>query len=77
MQGPPKTPDTDIEDLTTVGPLLAVNDVAELMNVTPRFVRRLIAERRIRYFKLGRHVRIAKADVDNWVRQCCIDPIIT
>ena len=58
----------------TVGPLLAINEVAERLNVTPRFVRRLIAERRIRYFKLGRHVRLAQDDVDEWVRQRGVEP---
>jgi excisionase family DNA binding protein len=33
-----------------------------------RFVRRLIAERRIAYVKLGRHVRIATADLDAFIR---------
>jgi excisionase family DNA binding protein len=30
-------------------------------------VRRLIAERRITYVKLGRHVRIAERDLNNFV----------
>jgi excisionase family DNA binding protein len=32
-----------------------------------RFVRRLVAERRIAYHKVGRHVRIAEADLINYV----------
>jgi excisionase family DNA binding protein len=60
-----------------VGPLLAIDEVADRLNVTPRFVRRLIAERRIRYFKLGRHVRLAEEDVDDWVRRRRIDPSMT
>lgn len=56
------------------GRLLAINEVAERMSVTPRFVRRLIAERRIRYYKLGRHVRLAQDDVDEWVRQRSVEP---
>ena len=32
-----------------------------------RFVRRLIAERRIAYIKVGRHVRIAEADLAGFV----------
>ena len=59
---------------TAIGPLLAINEVAERLNVTPRFVRRLIAERRIRYFKLGRHVRLAEDDVTEWVRQRSVEP---
>ena len=32
-----------------------------------RFIRRLIAERRIAYTKIGRHVRIAESDLINYV----------
>jgi excisionase family DNA binding protein len=74
-----KTPDGPFEieagdGLETVGPLLAISDVAERLNVTPRFVRRLIAERRIRYFKIGRHVRLAEPDVADWVRRRSVEP---
>ncbi|MDQ3681383.1 MAG: excisionase family DNA-binding protein [Actinomycetota bacterium] len=34
------------------------------MGVTPRFVRRLVAERRIPFLKVGRHVRFDPADLD-------------
>ena len=42
--------------------LYTVEEAAERLNTTPRFIRRLIAERRIAFTKLGRHVRI-EADV--------------
>jgi excisionase family DNA binding protein len=32
-----------------------------------RFVRRLIAERRIAYIRVGRHIRIAEADLARFV----------
>ena len=47
--------------------LLTVDQVAETLNTTPRFVRRLIAERRICFHHLGRHVRILESDVDAFV----------
>jgi excisionase family DNA binding protein len=37
---------------------LTVAQVAELLGTTERFPRRLIAERRIRFVHVGRHVRI-------------------
>ena len=40
--------------------LLTVEEAAERMRTKPRFIRRLIAERRIAFVKLGRHVRIAR-----------------
>jgi len=38
--------------------LLTVAEVAELLGTSERFPRRLIAERRIRFVRIGRHVRI-------------------
>jgi excisionase family DNA binding protein len=40
--------------------LLTVGQVAELLGTTERFPRRLIAERRIEFVKIGRHVRISE-----------------
>jgi excisionase family DNA binding protein len=39
--------------------LLTVEEAADQLGTSVRFVRRLILERRIAYTKLGRHVRIA------------------
>jgi excisionase family DNA binding protein len=47
--------------------LLSVEQAAERLGTSVRFVRRLIAERRITYVKLGRHVRIAEHDLLNFV----------
>ena len=44
--------------------LLTVEEAAERLGTSVRFVRRLIFERRIPYTKLGRHVRIAASDLD-------------
>ena len=48
--------------------LLSVDQAAERLGTSPRFVRRLIAERRIAYVKLGRHVRISSRDLDAFIR---------
>ena len=47
--------------------LLTVEQAAERLGTSDRFVRRLIAERRIAYTKLGRHVRIDPDDLDAFV----------
>jgi excisionase family DNA binding protein len=48
-------------------PLLDVDQAAELLGTGPRFVRRLIAERRIRFVKLGRHVRIPESALVDYI----------
>jgi excisionase family DNA binding protein len=48
--------------------LLAVEEAADRLGTSARFIRRLILERRIAYTKLGRHVRIAPGDLDAFIR---------
>ncbi|MFH8260603.1 excisionase family DNA-binding protein [Streptomyces roseolus] len=45
--------------MNTTDRLLTVGEAAERLGTGVRFIRRLIQERRIRYVKLGKHVRIA------------------
>lgn len=47
--------------------LLDVNAAAAYLDVSPRFVRRLVAERRLAFIKLGRHVRFDVADLDLFI----------
>lgn len=47
--------------------LLTVDQVAERLNVGPRFVRRLIHERRIDVRHLGKHVRIRESAVEAFI----------
>jgi excisionase family DNA binding protein len=47
--------------------LLTVDQAAERLGTSARFVRRLIAERQIAYVKLGRHVRIAAEDLEAFI----------
>jgi excisionase family DNA binding protein len=48
--------------------LLTVEEAAERLGTSTRFVRRLIFERRIAFVKVGRHVRIASTDLDAYIR---------
>jgi excisionase family DNA binding protein len=56
--------------------LLTVDQAAEAFGTTARFPRRLIAERRIRFVRVGRHVRIPASAVDDFVRECTVEPIV-
>ena len=54
--------------------LLTVDEAAERLGTSARFIRRLIAERRIAYTKLGRHVRIAARDLDAFLASGRVEP---
>jgi excisionase family DNA binding protein len=51
----------------TGGRLLTVAQAAERLGTTERFPRRLIAERRVTFVKLGTHVRIPEAALDDLI----------
>lgn len=50
--------------------LLSVPEVADRLGVGERFVRRLVEERRIRYYKVGKFVRISESDLADWLENC-------
>jgi excisionase family DNA binding protein len=47
--------------------LPSVEQAAERLGTSARFVRRLVFQRRIAYVKLGRHVRITTRDLDAFI----------
>lgn len=55
--------------------LLTVEQAAEVLGTTPRFPRRLIAERRIKFVRLGRHVRIPEEDLRAYVSAGAVEPL--
>ena len=57
-------------------PLLTVDQAAERLGTSPRFIRRLVAERRIAFAKLGKHVRIDTADLDAFVAAGRVAPAL-
>jgi excisionase family DNA binding protein len=54
--------------------LLTVAEVGELLGTGERFPRRLIAERRIRFVRVGRHVRIPSSAVREFIAAGVVEP---
>lgn len=54
--------------------LLNVAEVAARLRVTERFVRRVVAERRIAIQKVGRHVRFREDDVERFLEDGYLPP---
>ena len=55
-------------------PLIDIEQAAERLGVTVRFMRRLIDERRIPYHKIGKYVRFDPADIDHFAIQGRVEP---
>jgi excisionase family DNA binding protein len=54
--------------------LLSVSEVAEVLGTTERFPRRLIDERRIRFVRVGRHVRIPESALREFIAAGLVEP---
>ncbi|MFI9780118.1 helix-turn-helix domain-containing protein [Streptomyces sp. NPDC051956] len=54
---------------------LSIDQVAEVLGTSSRFPRRLVAERRIIFVKVGRHVRIPESAVDAYIAEHTVEPI--
>jgi len=54
--------------------LLDVAGAADHLGTPVRFIRRLIAERRIPFYKIGRYVRIDRNDLEAFIAEGRIEP---
>jgi excisionase family DNA binding protein len=55
--------------------LLSVEAAAERLDARPRFIRRLIAERRIEFVRVGRHVRISESALAEFIEAGKVPPL--
>lgn len=55
--------------------LLTADEVATLLRASPRFVRRLVAERRITYVKVGRKVLFERSAVAAYIDAHRVQPL--
>ncbi|HCA84664.1 MAG TPA: DNA-binding protein [Streptomyces sp.] len=55
--------------------LLSVAQVAERLGTTERFPRRLVAERRVAFVKVGRHVRIPESALAAFIDSNTVQPV--
>jgi excisionase family DNA binding protein len=55
--------------------LLTIDEAGAALGTGPRFPRRLIAERRIRFVRVGRHVRIPESAIADYVQARTVEPL--
>jgi excisionase family DNA binding protein len=56
------------------GEWLGLQQAAEHVNRSERFIRRLVKERRVRYYKHGHFLAFRKTDLDAWAVSDCREP---
>ena len=60
--------------MTAKPPFLTIVETAEYLGTTERFIRRLIAERRIGFIKLGRPIRIPMSAIEEFLQGGTVQP---
>ena len=60
--------------MTATPPFLSIVETAEYLGTSERFIRRLIAERRIGFVKLGRPIRIPMSTIEEFVQGGTVQP---
>lgn len=55
--------------------LLTVEEAAERLNMSVRYVRRLIDQRRIPFHRIGRSIRIKSTDIDEHIESGRVEPL--
>ena len=53
--------------------LLTKEETAQALNVAVRFVERCVIERRIRYVKIGRYIRIPQSAIDEYLAAATVE----
>jgi excisionase family DNA binding protein len=56
--------------------LLTVPEAAERLNTSQRFIRRIVDERRIKFVRVGRHIRIAESVLTEMVTNGTVEPVL-
>ncbi len=49
---------------------LNVQQLADRLNTKPRMIYRLVDERRIPFYKIGKHLRFDPTEVDSFITSC-------
>lgn len=57
----------------TLPQLLTIDQLAERLGVSTRHIRRLVAERRVPYLKVGRFVRFDPSAVADWLARASVE----
>jgi excisionase family DNA binding protein len=57
--------------------LLTVAEAAAVLSTSERFPRRLIEQRRIRFVRVGRHVRIPESALHEFIEAGLVEPVTT
>lgn len=70
-----KSEEQAMSHVASVEQLYSLARAAAILGTTERFPRRLVAERRIRFVRVGRHVRIPESALVDFVQAGTVEPM--
>jgi excisionase family DNA binding protein len=62
-----KDKETEMAEVDKNSELIGIEQLAQRLGITVRHVRRLVAEKRVPYYKVGRLVRFHPAEITAWL----------
>ncbi|BCQ03613.1 helix-turn-helix domain-containing protein [Cutibacterium avidum] len=63
-------------EIATLERLLTIDEAAAYLGTVPRFLRRLVAERRIRFVRVGKYIRFPESALAEFVAAGTVAPVI-
>ena len=64
-----------MDEATEMQRLLSVHEVAEVLGTADGFVRQLVAARRIRFLRVGQHLRFPASAVTEYLAAVTVEPM--
>lgn len=58
------------------GEYLTVEQAAEYLGTGVRFIRRIVAERRVVFYKVGNYVRFKRSDLEAFAQAGRVEPVV-
>jgi excisionase family DNA binding protein len=55
--------------------ILSIEDLAQYLGVSPSWIYKQISFKAIPYFKVGKHPRFRKVEIDRWIQTQTVNPI--
>jgi excisionase family DNA binding protein len=64
-----------VATVATLPQLLTIQQLADRLNVNTRHIRRLVAERRVPFLKVGHFVRFDPTEITDWLSRNRVAPL--
>jgi excisionase family DNA binding protein len=68
-----ENPEMEFIEETNMPEILTVKQVASFLQVTEEYIRRIIRDKKLKAFKLGKDYRVQKSDLNQYIAECYLE----